>query len=231
MFTGTPVIPLETHAKAKTPGGVSIELSQRGDEWFLTADRILVRATASTRIQEIAVIEVCQPLAAKRQPRVLIEGLGLGAAARKALQVLPPRGYVTVAEAAPAIIEWQRRFLRPLPVSNPEHFRVLPKSLRLCLETHPNYFDAVVLELDYAVDPFLESASRPAQYRPAVELLKQALRPRGRLAIHGQEKDASLIKALENHGFIVDHRLEAPHKKSKARRHHLTFAQIPPDSD
>lgn len=227
MFTGRQVIPLKIHAQGKTPHGLSLELAQRGDAWYLSADRIPVRETGMARVEEVAVIAVCQPLAVKRQPRVLLEGFGLGTAARKAIQVLPPRGFVTVAEGCEDMVVWQRRHLPPVEAPKPDHFRVLRQSLRECVRTNPASFDGIVLELDYVIDPFLETGSRPAHYVEGLQMLRGALRERGSLAIHSREKDIQLMKALEAEGFVVEHRLEAPHKRSKARRHHLVLASLP----
>lgn len=225
------MVPLTIHAHEEVDGGISVELAQRGDTWYLNADRVLVRSSDVTRIDEVAVVEACQPLAAKRQPRVLIEGLGLGAAARKALKVLPPRGRLVVAEAVPAIMAWNRQFLEPIPRPKfPEHFRVVPESLRACLEKHPAYFDAILLELDYALDPLLESGQRPSVYRAPIVQLKQALRPRGQLVIRSLDADPAMAKALRLEGFTVEGRAEAPHKRSRARRHYLTCAQLPAGS-
>ncbi len=223
------MIPLQTHATTETPEGRTVELAQRGEAWYLSVDRVLFRSTETARLHEIAAIEACEPLAAKRQPRVLVEGLGLGVAARKALQVLPPRGWVTVAEVLPAMIEWQRKFFEPLVAPQPDHFRIRRRSLRECLEEQPAHFDAILLELDYPLDPFLESGTRPGHYRAPLGLLKRALRPRGQLVIHSMTKDPVLLKALQTERFRVDHRFEAPHKRSKARKPSLTFARLPAD--
>ena len=221
------MIPLQSLAKTTNPGGDPVELAQRGQDWFLSVNRVPIRTTEAARVEEIAVIEACEPLAGKRQPRVLIEGLGLGVAARKALQVLPPRGRVTVAEVLPAVVEWQRRFLEPIVAPQPDHFRIRSRSLLESLEEQPAHYDAVLLELDYALDPFLKSGTRPAHYRAPLGILKTALRPLGRLVIHSVTKDPALMKALQLERFHVDHRLEGPHKRSKGRKQSLTIATLP----
>ncbi len=222
------MIPLQTLATEKLPGrGGSLELSRRGDSWFLSFDRVLFRSTETRRIEEVAVIGVCEPLAVKRQPRLLLEGLGLGQAARKALQVLPPRGHVTVAEPIGALADWQGKFLPPISPKKPDHFQIVPQSLQDCLEERPGSFDAVILEVDYLLEAFLESASRPKAYRASLQGLKRALRPRGRLAIHTPDRDGALMRALQGEGFLVEHRMESPHKRSKARRHHMLLATLP----
>ncbi|MFT4641893.1 MAG: spermidine synthase [Verrucomicrobiales bacterium] len=222
-----PLIPLQSLAQAITTFGRCVELSQRGEIQYLNVDRYPVRSSETSRIQEIGVIQICEPLGMKRQPRLLLEGIGLGAATRMALQILLPRGRVMVAESVPEIIEWQRTYLEPLPkVNPPEHLRILPMSLSQCLQAHPESFDGIALELDYAIDPFLESSAKIADYFYPLTLLKQALREKGQVAIHSEAKDVPLIKALEEEGFVVEHRIEAPHKRSKSCRHHITFAQL-----
>ena len=208
-------------------GGRCVDLSQRGELQFLNVDRFPIRSSDTARVQEITVVQICESLAVKRQPRILLEGIGLGTAMGKAVQMLEPRGRVVVAEAIPTIIEWQRTLMKPVPIpKEPEVLRILQQPLAQSLQESPETFDGIILELDYAIDPFLESSAKPSHYLMPLALLKQALRERGQLAIHSEAKDVSLIKALEHAGFVVEHRMEAPHKRSKARKHHITFARL-----
>jgi len=221
-----PVIPLRQLAHA-VYAGRNIELSQRGDSFHIVVDRFPIRSTEMARIEEVAVIRTCEPLAVKRQPRLLLEGLGLGIAVAKAEQVMAPRAKITVAEAVSEIVSWHGTFLPLLPSSTqPDHFRVSRESLATTLAANPETYDAIVLELDYAIDPFLISSRRVDDYLPAIAQLLMSLRPRGKVAIHSTKEAPPLSKALEISGFEVEHRLEAPHKRSKAR-HHLTIGSLP----
>ncbi len=216
------MVPIETRAQCLSPQGFSIELTRQGDIDRLMVDRLVVRCSTAARVLEAAAIQVTEPLVGKRQPRVLLEGLGLGYAVRKVLQVLPPRARVTVAEPVRELISWQSAYLDPLPEpAKPDHLCVRAQSFRDSLEAHPETFDSMILERDYPVDPFLVEASKPAAYRDAIALLKSALRPRGRLAIHLDGKDVALVKALTSAGFQVDHHTATPHKRSKTRQHFL----------
>ena len=207
--------------------GRCIELSQRGDSLYLIVDRFPIRSTETARIEEVAVILTCEPLAVKRQPRLLLEGLGLGSAVAKAEQVMAPRARITVAEPVAEIVSWHGTLLPPLPKSaQPEHFKVCQQSLAETLEANPDTYDSIVIELDYAIDPFLTSSKRVDDYLQGVSQLKTSLRARGKVAIHSERMDVHLSKALEISGFAVEHRLEAPHKRSKAR-HHLTIGSLP----
>ena len=220
------MIPIKQLAQA-VHSGRSIELSQRGDSFYLVVDRFPVRSTEMARIEEVAVILTCEPLAVKRQPRLLLEGLGLGLALAKAEQVMAPRAKIVVAEAVSKIISWHGTFLPALPRSTqPDHFKVRQQSLSATLAANPETYDAIIVELDYAIDPFLTSSKRVDDYLPAVSQLQMGLRERGKVAIRSERKDPALIKALEMTNFEVEHRMEAPHKRSKAR-HHLTIASLP----
>lgn len=220
------MIPLQRLAHV-LHSGKTVELWQRGDSLYLVVDRFPIRSTETARIEEVAVILTCEPLAVKRQPRLLLEGLGLGNSVAKAHQVMAPRAKITVAEPVADIVRWHETFLPALPKSaQPEHFKVCQQSLAATLEANPDTYDAIVVELDYAVDPFLVSSKRVDDYLPTVSQLQMSLRARGKVAIHSPRKDPALSKALEISGFDVEHRLEAPHKRSKAR-HHLTIGALP----
>ncbi|MGH0028199.1 MAG: spermidine synthase, partial [Myxococcota bacterium] len=84
-----------------------LELRRRGDDDFLIAlgPRVLMTSAAHRSEQRLATL-VCEPLAGRPRPRVLIGGLGLGYTLRAALDRLPADAEVVVAEIEAAVVRW-----------------------------------------------------------------------------------------------------------------------------
>lgn len=92
--------------RVDTPEG-PLELRARGerDLMILHAGRVLM----SSRIHrsELALATLgCAPIADRPAPRVLIGGLGLGFTLRAALDALPKKARVIVAELNPTVVKW-----------------------------------------------------------------------------------------------------------------------------
>jgi hypothetical protein len=100
--------PWLTLASAERAEG-RLELRRRGEtEVVITlGGRVLMNGAAHR--SEAALAELaCRPIAARPQPRVLLGGLGMGYTLRAALNELPRRAAVIVAEIDPVIVEWCR---------------------------------------------------------------------------------------------------------------------------
>ncbi len=98
----------QTLASADTPEG-RLELRRRGDaEMVITiGGRVLMNGAAHRSEAALAQL-ACRPIANRPRPRVLIGGLGMGYTLRAALDSLPRRASVVVAEIDPVIVEWCR---------------------------------------------------------------------------------------------------------------------------
>ncbi|MEJ2137450.1 MAG: hypothetical protein P8X86_19660, partial [Desulfofustis sp.] len=86
-----------------------LDLRQRGETDFLiTIDgRVLMNSTAN--MSEIVLAELaCESLKNKKNPRVLVGGLGMGFTLKAAIDNLPADAEVVVAELNPIIVKWCR---------------------------------------------------------------------------------------------------------------------------
>ena len=86
-----------------------LDLRQRGETDFLiTIDgRVLMNSTAN--MSEIVLAELaCESLKNKKNPRVLVGGLGMGFTLKAAIDNLPADAEVVVAELNPIMVKWCR---------------------------------------------------------------------------------------------------------------------------
>jgi predicted membrane-bound spermidine synthase len=129
--------PFSLLAQAQSPDGTVIQLKRRDDEYvILAAGRHLMSSRTHASEESLAAF-ACRNAAAsssakshpaaKNQPTphhaaVLIGGLGMGYTLRAALDLLPPRATIVVAELIPEIVEWNRGPLAHLaqnPLADP----------------------------------------------------------------------------------------------------------------
>jgi len=90
-----------------TPDG-ELKLQQRGKDSVISIAGRVLMSTAHTRSEVVVAQLGCEPIRARRSPRVLVSGLGLGFTLRAALDVLPRTAEVTVAELNPVVVKWCR---------------------------------------------------------------------------------------------------------------------------
>ncbi len=202
--------PFKLLDSADTPEG-RLELRQRGEDDFMIS--IGGRVLMSSRIHrsETAVAELaCAAIRASKSPRVLIGGLGLGFTLRAALDGLPSRAHVVVAELNPVVATWCRDRVAHLSghaLSDPRVslvFGDVTEQVRVvaCDPGHPR-FDAVVLDL-YLGPSDADPVDGPLYGRQALEATRAALSPTGVYAVWSEEPSARFEKRLRDAGFAVE---------------------------
>jgi len=86
-----------------------LELRRRGERDFMISVGGRVLMTSALTRTELALAEHgCRTLGPLPRPRVLLGGLGLGFTLRAALDVLPRRAEVVVAELHERVVQWNR---------------------------------------------------------------------------------------------------------------------------
>src|ERR671910_3159914 len=94
---------------AKIPGdGGELRLKRRGAEFsIMLGTNELMNSRLSGSEEALAKLS-CDRIRGRKEPHVLIGGLGMGFTLRAALAELGNEAHVTVAELAPAVIAWAR---------------------------------------------------------------------------------------------------------------------------
>src|SRR3954453_23381634 len=103
------MIPWRQLDSAKIPGsGEELRLKQRGHEFsIMLGANELMNSRLSGSEEALARLS-CQRVAGRRQPSILIGGLGMGFTLRAALAELGGDAQVIVAELVPAVVRWAR---------------------------------------------------------------------------------------------------------------------------
>lgn len=200
--------PWQTLATVERAEG-RLELRRRGEaEVVITIDgRVLMNGAAHR--SEAALAELgCRPIAGRPRPRVLIGGLGLGYTLRAALDALPPRAAVVVAEIDPLIVEWCRGPLAELTGRALDDRRVTIEigDVASAIGRAAGAFDAILLDLYEGPRTPAWGGDDPLYGRAALARVRAALRPGGVFAVWSEEPDAAFETRLRGAGFNCERR-------------------------
>jgi hypothetical protein len=202
----------QTLASAERSEGL-LELRRRGEsELVITiGGRVLMNGAAHR--SEAALAELaCRPIAGLPRPRVLIGGLGMGYTLRAALDVLPRRASVTVAEIDPVIVEWCRGPLAEPAGRAVDDPRVaieigdVAAAIARAAAAGAGGFDAILLDLYEGPRTAAHGRDDPLYGRGALARVRAALNPGGVFAVWSEEPDAAFESRLGGAGFTWERR-------------------------
>lgn len=222
--------PWQVIDSVETPEGL-LELRQRGEHDFLIliADRVLMNSYANR--SEIVLSELaCQALAGKKQPRVLIGGLGMAFTLKAALDNLSADSRVVVAELNPVVADWCRGPLAPLTAQAVDDPRVTVEIADVATlirqaarQGGEARFDAIILDL---YEGPCEAGKERGEYlygKSALKRSRTALRPGGVFAVWSEDPDQAFEGRLRQAGFSFTR--QRPGRGG--RRHVVYIARIP----
>jgi spermidine synthase len=212
--------------KAQIPGGDTLELYSRGDDFMIVVDR---NELMSTRMNgsEIALAEMSIERLATDAPHILIGGYGMGFTLRSALAMLGPKAKVCVAELVPEIIAWARGPMAGVADGCLDDLRV---ELRMgdvggAIGEATNKYDAILLDVDNGPDGLTREGNDGLYSDAGLAAAKAALRSGGILAIWSAAPDAKFARRLKAAGFAVEEVAVRARRNGKGPRHVIWFAR------
>jgi len=182
-----------------------LQLRQRNPKEFLiTIDgRVLMTSSERTSEQAVATL-ACRQLTDRKVPRVLIGGLGMAYTVRAALDALPRKAAVTVAELTAEVATWCKGPLAPLTrgaALDPRVHVVIADVARVIERARPGSFDAIVLDLYEGPHAAAKRENDPFYGRAALVRSFAALSAGGLLSIWSEEVNAVFKKRMIDAGF------------------------------
>ena len=237
--------PFQLLAQAHSPDGTLIELKRRDDEYvILAAGRHLMSSRTHASEESLATfgcrhITATHPHHPTSQPTILIGGLGMGYTLRAALDLLPPRASVIVAELIPEIVDWNRGPLAHLanhPLADPRvRVEIADVATLLSRPTNANAhrakFDAILLDVDNAPAAFTDSANAHLYSASGLAAAHASLNPGGTLALWSATatEDRHFTARLRSANFTVHLEHTRAHasksRANKGPRHTIYLAQ------
>ena len=217
--------PFDTLHSTRTPDGNRLSWHHRDGEYFIHLDGEELMSTRRTGSESALALLACQKLADRKNPRVLIGGLGFGYTLRAALEVLPTQAEVVVAEIFPAVVEWNREHLESLHRQTLEDRRVTIRNGNVWeLLGDEQAFDAILLDVDNGPSAWCLSSNSRLYARQGLERIRTSLKPGGVLAIWSADADAAFVKLLEKSGFTARAERVRDHDRKGAQ--HTVFLAL-----
>jgi spermidine synthase len=199
---------------------------RRGAEFSIMAGPIpLMNSRMSS--SEVALAELaCDHLRGRKNCRVLIGGYGMGFTLRAALAGLGGDAQIVVAELVPAILEWARGPMAEMTGDSLKDPRVSIREADVgaVIAEGRAKFDAILLDVDNGPDALSHSGNGRLYDARGLSTTRNALRPKGMLAIWSAAPDRQFAGRLERAGFIVEE-VKVRANKGRGVRHIIWTAK------
>ena len=219
------MIPWSKLDTAQVPGGGGeLRLMKRGAEFsIMVGGTELMNSRLSGSEQALATI-TCERIKDRKQPRILIGGLGMGFTLRAALAALGPEAEITVAELVPPVVAWARGPMAEIygtSLADPRASIREADVASLIREARSQY-DAILLDVDNGPEGLTRKANDGLYDMQGLSAAHAALRPGGVLAVWSSAKDLNFIRRLRKTGFSVDE-LRAHANGARGGPHHVIW--------
>jgi len=165
----------------------------------------------------------CERLVGRAKPRLLIGGLGMGFTLAAALKTLGPEADVVVAELVPEVVMWNRTLIgAPAghPLADPRS-KVYVGDVGALIRREPGGFDAILMDVDNGPEALVRRENNWLYSAAGLRATRDALRPRGVVAVWSAGQDLAFAKRLRQAGFDVREHVVRPHRPGKGPRHHV----------
>ena len=219
--------PLEIIDESTTPDGSTIKLVRRDREYIILVNGESLMSSRMHGSEEALATFACHAARSMESPEVLVGGLGMGYTLRATLDLLPGDAAVRVAELLPVVVEWNRGPLGPLaqhPLKD-RRVHVDINDVAATLRENPGRFDAVLLDVDNGPTPFTSSGNGQLYNDRGLANAREALKPRGMLAVWSAWDDRKFEKRLQYAGFSVQVERVRARLKKGGPRHTLFLGQ------
>lgn len=203
----------------QVPGGGELRLMRRGAEFSIKLDgNELMNSRLSGSEKALATL-ACGVIAARKQPRILIGGLGMGFTLRAALSALPRDAHIDVAELVPAVVAWARGPMAEIYGDSLSDRRVNihETDVGALMGQGASRYDAILLDVDNGPDGLSRPANDALYNVTGLSAAHRALRSGGVLAVWSSAPDQAFTRRLRQAGFGVDEQRVRAHGNSGAR--------------
>ena len=188
-----------------------LDLRQRGETDFLITIDNRVLMNSSANMSEIVLSELaCESLKNKKNPRVLVSGLGMGFTLKAAIDNLPADAEVVVVELNPIMVRWCRGPISHLTggaVDDPRVKVVIDDVATVirdaAMKGKGNRFDAIILDLYEGPYEGDQGRGDYLYGNMALELTRSALKVGGVFAVWSEAPDKAFQKRLKAAKFSV----------------------------
>jgi spermidine synthase len=210
------------------PGGAELTLIHHVSEYVIQADGQTLMSSRLHGSEEMLATLGCVDARTLDRPRVLVGGLGMGFTLRAALDCLPPRALVDVAELVPVVAEWNRGPLASLANHPLDDGRVQLHVGDVMDVMHPNprAFDAILLDVDNGPAAQTAHTNDRIYSEAGIAIARRSLKPRGVLAVWSVRDERSFERRLKAGGFNVDREHVNSRHAKRGSQHTILVARV-----
>ena len=208
-------------------GGGDLRLKQRGREFsIMLGANELMNSRLSGSEEALATLSF-ERIALKKQPSMLIGGLGMGFTLRAALGVVPQDASVTVAELVPEVVAWGRGPMAEIFNGSLDDPRVdiHVGDVAALIRASKDRFDAILLDVDNGPDGLTRASNDDLYSAAGLTAASEALRLHGILAVWSSGPDAAFTRRLRDAGFAVEEIATRANGKRGGARHVIWLAR------
>jgi spermidine synthase len=219
--------PRELIATAAVPGGEELRLFRREDDFMIVLGGNELMSSRMNGSERALAVLTCARLGNRTTAHILVGGYGMGFTLRAALEVLPLKAFVTVAELVPEIIAWARGPMAEVTAGCLADPRVdiVERDVAALIGSARDAYDAILLDVDNGPNGLSRGANDQLYSSAGLASARAALKPGGVLAIWSASADAAFKRKLSRSGFTVDEIEVRARPNSKGPRHTIWFAE------
>jgi spermidine synthase len=220
------MIPRVLVDSALVPGGGELRLIRRGDDYWIMLGANALMSTRLRGSEEALATLVCERLAGRPRPTLLIGGLGMGFTLRAALGALGSDAEVVVSELVPAIIGWARGPMAHVHSGSLDdpRVRIVESDVGDLIEAAGPRYDSILLDVDNGPDALSRDSNDRLYRLDGLHRAKAALKPGGILAIWSAAPDPAFSRRLGKAGFAVEEVGVRAHAGRKGTKHMIWLA-------
>ena len=226
-----PMKPTTNIAETTAPDGAVFRLVGHDGEFFLYMNDRQVMSTTMTHSELLLADGGCDFRNTRRNPRVLIGGLGLGFSLRRCLEITGEQAVIEVAELLPEIIQWNRECLdgyNDAILADPRTRIVEADVYDLIVDASGKKspcYDTILLDVDDGPSSLLQPRNARIYGQKGLQVIKRALTPGGRVAFWSATVEPGLLRDLRRGGFAVEELQVAKHPRAQRKEHRIYLAE------
>src|SRR5262245_44262241 len=179
---------------------------RRGTEFSIRLGQNELRNSRLSGSEEALATIACERIRTRKQPRILIGGLGMGFTLRAALAVLRAEADIIVAELVPAVLAWARGPMAAVFGGSLGDPRVCVRGADVgdLIRAGRSTFDAILLDVDNGPEGLTRPVNDNLYSLEGLSVARLALRPGGVLAVWSSGPDLNFTRRLRMTGFGVN---------------------------
>jgi spermidine synthase len=191
---------------ADIPEGGQLRLFRRGEEYSIMLGATELMNSRSGGSEQALASLALGHVRNRKNPKILIGGLGLGFTLRAALAEVGGGATMMVAELVPAVIDWAKGPLAHLLgdlISDPR-VTVVQGDVAELIGAARGEFDAILLDVDNGPDGLTIAANDRIYDMAGLARARAALTAGGVLAVWSSAPDQAFTRSLRKSGFEVE---------------------------